>query len=638
MSVARKKPEILLVDFPVEVLILRDGRRVMSQIFQHTPIRFGRILENDVVLPFDGVSRHHCELRFEDSQWSIQDLKSTNGVVVKGEVVASAKFETAGEFEVGPIVVQMRVVPPSPIASAQTLTDTVEAAGPERISTSEATVISDDPQSASGKRLHAEKPRAHAVTDRADAYFAPTAKKTAVLEINGAQLMGDVYPMIEKAKSLAVQVTILWHDIILNVVEFVPGEPMIIEINGASIYLGRVGRDRSEIRTPKGTTFLDRPGHDSILSLLSPATWMAQSGIQILARYVPQSRNIESSFMSFVENELVDPLVVSGVVHGALALATVTMTVKASREVKPAPERIALIIAMAPRPPPKQIAMAIASPTPRPIVRSTPKRTPLPKPNATPKLISIATPRPTEKAPRQLETKVEQIVAVRQKPAPIATPAPKPFDASSFGALKALSALSASKPEPSTNIEKIIVRKMATTEPANENAPPLKTTSDMMADLPKQQRTLNQSVGGLSLPVAAGKDGYGTAGYSTKTGKRSVMGSVIGGATFTEIQKSEGLPREQVTKVVEKHQSQIQQCYERALKNDPTLAGRAEFEWEISSSGSVITSSVNVKETNLKNAGRLMDCVKNVFRKMQFPKSKNGETTTPTIGLPFGRL
>ena len=71
---------------------------------------------------------------------------------------------------------------------------------------------------------------------------------------------------------------------------------------------------------------------------------------------------------------------------------------------------------------------------------------------------------------------------------------------------------------------------------------------------------------------------------------------------------------------------------------DPGLAGRAEFEWEISAKGAVKVGSVGVKETTLKNGEKLLDCVKGVFVAMKFPAAKNGSSTTPTIGLPFGRL
>jgi Ni,Fe-hydrogenase III large subunit len=126
------------------------------------------------------------------------------------------------------------------------------------------------------------------------------------------------------------------------------------------------------------------------------------------------------------------------------------------------------------------------------------------------------------------------------------------------------------------------------------------------------------------------------AGLSGKAGQRKIRGTVVGGATYSELTKNEGLTREQVMKVVEKHQAQIQMCYERALLQNPDIVGRAEFEWEIAPKGHV--TQVKVKEATVRNGEVLLDCVKGVFASMKFPEAKNGESTTPTIGLPFGRL
>ncbi|MDZ4084745.1 MAG: FHA domain-containing protein, partial [Bdellovibrionales bacterium] len=104
------KAPIDLLDAPVEVSILRDGKPLMKQTFQHTPIRFGRILDNDIVLPFDSVSRHHCELRYHGGQWALIDLKSMNGVRVNGERVTSASFEGQGEFELKPVIIQIKAL------------------------------------------------------------------------------------------------------------------------------------------------------------------------------------------------------------------------------------------------------------------------------------------------------------------------------------------------------------------------------------------------------------------------------------------------------------------------------------------------------------------------------------------------
>jgi outer membrane biosynthesis protein TonB len=649
-----KISQIELLQTPVEVCILRDGKPLMTQVFQHTPIRFGRILDNDIVLPFDGVSRHHCELRFVDGKWTLEDLKSLNGVEVNGERVTSATFDRLGEFELKPVTIQLKVVKTATASAISTASD--DETQPEHISATAETMIGPDPQKVASKRLHAEKPNSNR-EDHGQPKFESVSRKKPMIDVNGFALMAQTHGLAEKAKARAVQMTVLWHDVLLSVDEFLPGEDLIIEINGIFLRFGRAGRDRTDLRCPTGTAFVDRPGAESPLFPNAPATWMADDGIKVIARYVPQSRLKASGLSQFVDGDLVDPLFVSGLVHGALAIATATVTVKTPAPPKMVPERIAKIITtpiqppvLVPTPTPPMVVKATPTPapTPQPVVKATPPvATPTPKPIAR---VEKQKPRPKiEKAPdKKAEKILAKKVAPKQEPkvaraeplpkkidAP-PTPTPKPFNASSVGALKALSMLSMA-PAPSTSAEKIIVRKYASDDHGSSNSP-TPTTTKMMSDLPVSNNSAeNAAANGMAL--ATGKNaGYGTGGFSGKTGKRGVMGSVIGGATYAEPAKTEGLTREQVMKVVQKHQIKIQQCYERSLMDDPSLAGRAEFEWEITAKGSVVANSVAVKETNLKNGEKLIDCVKDVFAGMQFPSAKNGSTTTPTIGLPFGRL
>jgi hypothetical protein len=88
--------------------------------------------------------------------------------------------------------------------------------------------------------------------------------------------------------------------------------------------------------------------------------------------------------------------------------------------------------------------------------------------------------------------------------------------------------------------------------------------------------------------------------------------------------------------VVQKYLGEVQHCYERNLLSNPGLSGRMEFEWDISSAGRV--TGVRVKRSTVSSGDGLGECVKGVFSSMQFPVAKNGATTTPNIGFPFGRL
>lgn len=648
-----------LLESPVEITIIRDGRPLMNQTFQHSPIQIGRILANDIVLPFDSVSRFHCELRFENQKWTLVDLKSMNGMKVNGQQVTSATFEKSGEFEIKPVTLRFQVQEPHPLNS---VFDEVTVSNSGVISSSDETLVGTDAilqrRPLEGKRLHSALGEHLDGINQTDP--APTTPvkvgRSPLLELDGTAIFSDVYPAIEKSKLNAVQITVAWYDVILSVDEFFLGEEMIIEINGIFLRLGRVGNDRAEIRCPTGTNFVNRPGSESILLPSNPACWESSDGIRIMARFVPQSKQMRNHFLPEIAEELVDPLVLSGTIHGIAALASLAINTPPSEKQINQPERIAHIIQAVPTPNlitsnpplPSPTQAPSSQTTPQPVVAKQPtpvqqarRQTihekklqptvaPLNEQNAAAK---FPQPQPMEKT--KSSTKPDYRPSSPKAGVPIAA-TPKPFQANSVGALKALTLLSVAPVQTSERADVIIARRSISSRDDSAGKGADTSMSNMINQFPADRGDSSSTVGGLVLDVSKGGTGYGTSGYSGKAGKRSVMGSVIGGATYSESTKDEGLTRDQVMAIVQKHQGQIQQCYERSLKTDAHLSGRAEIEWEITAHGAV--NSVSVKDTNLRNAESLLECVKDVFKKMIFPTAKNGASTTPTIGLPFGRL
>ncbi len=62
----------------------------------------GRHPECDVVLPSPAVSRRHARLRFRDGIWILEDLESTNGVVVNGaSLVGRYRLEPGDRLVIG---------------------------------------------------------------------------------------------------------------------------------------------------------------------------------------------------------------------------------------------------------------------------------------------------------------------------------------------------------------------------------------------------------------------------------------------------------------------------------------------------------------------------------------------------------
>ena len=69
---------------PIRVTATYNGQKLKEEVFQHSPIRIGRLPGNDILLPYDFVSRFHCEIRFENGAWVAVDLGSKNGIQQDG--------------------------------------------------------------------------------------------------------------------------------------------------------------------------------------------------------------------------------------------------------------------------------------------------------------------------------------------------------------------------------------------------------------------------------------------------------------------------------------------------------------------------------------------------------------------------
>ncbi len=83
-----------------------------------------------------------------------------------------------------------------------------------------------------------------------------------------------------------------------------------------------------------------------------------------------------------------------------------------------------------------------------------------------------------------------------------------------------------------------------------------------------------------------------------------------------------------VTKVVRKYTGQIKYCYERRLKENPSLAGRVEVQWNISD-GRVTSASLFANTTGDDELGR---CIIAKIKKWRFPADQvEGEVIFPFV-------
>lgn len=92
-SVERKRdPQVL------RALLITDGGRLA---IDGDSVVIGRSRGADVVLDDPNVSRRHAELAFDRADWYVRDLGSTNGVVLNGRQVESARLKPGDEIVIG---------------------------------------------------------------------------------------------------------------------------------------------------------------------------------------------------------------------------------------------------------------------------------------------------------------------------------------------------------------------------------------------------------------------------------------------------------------------------------------------------------------------------------------------------------
>ncbi|MFN0073081.1 MAG: FhaA domain-containing protein [Chloroflexota bacterium] len=98
LAAARARPTVIDVTLP--------GSDPVS--YSQQLIRFGRGVENDVVILDPQVSRCHAELRIENGSAELRDLESTNGTWVTGRRIAVAPITRALQVTLGNTEIQLQ--------------------------------------------------------------------------------------------------------------------------------------------------------------------------------------------------------------------------------------------------------------------------------------------------------------------------------------------------------------------------------------------------------------------------------------------------------------------------------------------------------------------------------------------------
>ncbi|MGI9253815.1 MAG: FhaA domain-containing protein [Thermomicrobiales bacterium] len=94
---------------PRKLRVLNGEQRGQELLLRGASVTIGRAPDNDIVLPAEGVSRHHARIELDAFTARVVDLMSTNGTRVNGRPVVSASIAAGDDIEFGSVLV--RVVP-----------------------------------------------------------------------------------------------------------------------------------------------------------------------------------------------------------------------------------------------------------------------------------------------------------------------------------------------------------------------------------------------------------------------------------------------------------------------------------------------------------------------------------------------
>lgn len=95
-------------------LTVKLGDRLIQKFRGHSPIQIGRDPGCDVMLENLGVSRRHAQLREVEDRILIEDMKSTNGVLVNGRRVTTSEVRPGDVIQIGKFAVTFEVVREEP--------------------------------------------------------------------------------------------------------------------------------------------------------------------------------------------------------------------------------------------------------------------------------------------------------------------------------------------------------------------------------------------------------------------------------------------------------------------------------------------------------------------------------------------
>ncbi len=620
----------------LKICVKRRNSPVLMQVATEFPVVFGRGKDCDIQLrDFSFISRAHGAITVEEGRIRVCDLNSQVGILYQGKQNFDFIIDRKGLFQVQDLSFELELeVDLSPYLDmgpqAQRLVLKREQSTVQNVQN----LASNKTQSGKWSIEPDEHCLSHDVKDLC--FQAVVTWANDVYDVRNFYY-GDVICLGGKTR-LPIYIPFFRKKVVLGNFSSQGGRLALMEKYPWNLYANKQKVALEQLQKSERISHPTTKKSVGNLIVFKNEVFSARINhdVMIHFRYVTKPRPfIRKSWMDNRE-EIKRAITTSLVLHVLVTMAILIVVPKTKvREIPNVPTRIAKLLA---EPPPTLLAppkpVIIPPPAPIPKLRELPKPPPMVVP---PKIAKQVKARRANKFVRNFTPK-QQTKFVKTKN----LKEPDDFEMETIpeiepiedpGQIQANALANIFSRAPVSKVAPLNMDSSSFKSSARGNA--LSGTSENALGKLAMQAKSNSGIDYSGSSPDVSKIGYAASKVSGNTGKRAVKGIVGSPKMVNQLNTEQGLDNQAVMKVVNKHVGEIQRCYERSLFDNPSLAGRIEYEWDIGPGGDV--SDVRVKKSDMAAADKLNECVMGVLRTMRFPRAPNGLSTLATIGFPFGR-
>lgn len=660
----------------IRVLVYYQDQKILDKNFLQGPVLFGRSSDCQISLDYNFLSRHHAKIIQENQKIYLVDLKSRNGVQVGLNWIDKIEINPPFEFKIDRLRCEVILEEILQIHEKTKLTfQDQETQIPNKSSVhmgGSAAVVSKShsiSQSASQSILKTKTEKSNNInpSDEKKAVYVKTNEREGSEDIPHLDLI-DFHPGVRVKGPKRLESVLMWKDQLLEVKNFQIGEKIYLgpgtfspsenqhisvptievgwalcrvknENQGAMCFIPfdkafRIGREGHyfSVEDLIQSQFIQvqKKGYSFHLTLLDVLELNLGNQLKLYLRWIPRASRLSTNSLVQPKVETKQAYLISAIAHAILTLFLilnpVTSTLYNQSSLKNGDgtkkdlnsfnnSRLKLLVPrhlmysannLSNDGDSRTIASEVVSSSNTLFVPTTVVSTTLPANyKITTPLITLPHEDPEELSSEELTS--EEVADVENPKVDISK----------------------------VNNSKVTMPKVPTTtlnrKISAKNTNP-KSIDNLIKTLPKK-KTLKVTDSSITGGGVAKQNSFKERQPNSEISVNPFADSNSVEILSLSMMSTEGLKNHQVMSKVETQLKNLKDCFNKFRKNDSSLKGSMDIEWEISSFGEV--ESIQVKKTNIPHSEALVECVKEVFMLIKFPSATNNKNTAPFIQLYF---